>query len=218
MLTYLGYDCFQPQVTEFLDIFTSYWAEELPPGEAENPNNRLTKKPLHRTSCQLCIWPSCHPANLSSRIMADLRSISRTGGPSSQSVLGTGMCSLCRCSVKGITHMSRCERGCGCGAQELGLQASPGDGNPSGPGSQGVQLQPVQHGANILQATDVLEFVDRAQHGTGCSCDKVVNLFLPLQAQNLPVDASTATKTLNLAPYSRPSSGQGRWRKQNKKG
>ncbi|CAE7393785.1 CML12 [Symbiodinium pilosum] len=38
------------EVTEFLDIFSQYWAEELLPGEAENPNNRLTKKSITRSS------------------------------------------------------------------------------------------------------------------------------------------------------------------------
>ncbi|CAE7529009.1 CABP1 [Symbiodinium sp. CCMP2592] len=38
------------EVTEFLDIFTSYWAEEQAPGEAENPNNRLIKKSITRSS------------------------------------------------------------------------------------------------------------------------------------------------------------------------
>jgi len=38
------------EVTELLDIFNGYWTDELGPGEAEHPNNRLTTKSISRTS------------------------------------------------------------------------------------------------------------------------------------------------------------------------
>ena len=104
------------QVTEFLDIFTSYWAEEQAPGEADNPNNRLIKKPLRCTGItsfvvlafvshvrlDYCNAKEHHQDPFTRKAMTGSRHI--------------------HILAAFLGHLS---------AGEFGVQASPGDGNPT---------------------------------------------------------------------------------------